>query len=298
MDAESDLSWKLGPGEARLIRVCLYLSEGLLGGLLFYWLLAGTRSFLPAVLAGDHWLLGVGVLFVLALARWAWFWLWLRRSVRDESNARWWLLRDWLAVYRPSILAAIAVTFGVALLAVDPSGRSFGATAGWSPWFPVLFAALLCNALATILSSKGELDPESLTLSTFRYAQWRDLDLRLVSSVRRVTVGDHAILWVSLTPGAGDRITSQGFYSMPARTLDRNWHAFETGMTDDSPLDADELERALFFRKVNRAVAVGFFGLVAATAALLVWSGMPHWHALQLLLAASLLGTILFKLAI
>ncbi|WP_158057559.1 hypothetical protein [Halorussus halophilus] len=194
MATESEDAWTLGPAESRLIRVCLYLAEGSLGGLLLFWVVAGGQLVLPDLLAGNRWVLAVGAVLVLALARWASFWLWFRRAIRDESHERWWLLRDWLSVYRPSILVAITLLLGVGLLALDQHGLRLPQSEAFSYWFELLFVAAACNALAGALSSKGELDAESLTLRTYRYGQWRELDLRMVSSVHRVNTGDDALL--------------------------------------------------------------------------------------------------------
>ncbi|WP_158057558.1 hypothetical protein [Halorussus halophilus] len=101
-----------------------------------------------------------------------------------------------------------------------------------------------------------------------------------------------------MTPGVEKRIASQGVYSIPRAILDRNWHVFEAGLDAEPPLDPGEIARARFFRRVNRAVAVGFFGVLVAALAVLFWFGMPLWRVLQFTFVVAFVGAILFKVAV
>lgn len=289
-DSET-LSWTVGPAESRLVRVLLYLAEGFFGGGIVVLLVAFGRSLLPTGFAGSSWTLVVLAFAGLPLA-WK-FWIYF---VRRSNHLTVWLWHDWLAVHRWWWALSVAILVGGVLVAVVLRSPWYS-YADRSAWFGALFVSLACALLAGLLSSKGELDSKSLTLTTLRYGEWRDLDLRMLTVTERATFGPHAVVWLSVSPGVENRTATQGFYSVPADVLDRAWPAFEAGLAADPPIDDETIARGRFFRRVNRTVAVGFFLFALAVVAGMAWLGGPLFQLLVAIWALAGFGFLLLKLA-
>ena len=79
--------------------------------------------------------------------------------------------------------------------------------------------------------------------------------------------------------------------------LDRTWPAFEAGLAADPPIDDETIARGRFFRRVNRAVAVGFFLFALAVVAAMAWLGGPLFQLLVAIWAFTGFGVLLVKLA-
>lgn len=291
-DAPERLSWAVGPADSRAIRVLFYLAEGLLGGAVAAVVVSGSEEALPAGLPGGPVSPGLVAVFVLlVLGSVVWFYALARVAVEqsrkpDSSDPTSW------AQFQHSALAAwtrdqqwrwpglIGIVVAAGLVALGPNAPG---TLSEDPlWFGALLLAVGCSALGELLSSEGRIDPESLTLATPRYREWREVDLRTLTSVRRVSVGEFTVCWLSVAPGVGKRTALQGFYAVPTAVLERAWSAFEEGLAADPPVDAETAERARFFRRVNRVVAGGVLSLAVGTLFALGLLGVPVWNLLVL----------------
>ncbi|MFC4552207.1 MULTISPECIES: hypothetical protein [Halorussus] len=124
------------------------------------------------------------------------------------------------------------------------------------------------------------------------------MDLRTLTGVRHVTVGEFAVLWLSASPGVEKRSAVQGLYAMPAETFERAKPAFEAGVAAPVPLDAETVERARFFRRVNRVVLAAFVAVTVVAFGVLFWIRAPAYLYLQWLWGFVLFGALLFKLAL
>lgn len=141
------------------------------------------------------------------------------------------------------------------------------------------------NVFWWILSPVSDFTPPSdryaaHPLDTPRYGEWREVDLRTLTAVRRVSAGGFTVLWLSVAPGVEERTAVQGFYAMPTEIAESALPAFEEWLAAVPPIDAETAERARFFRKVNRVVLGG--GLLLAVGGLVAfaWFGMPFWNLL------------------
>lgn len=294
-DSET-FSWKVGPADSRPIRILLYLAEGFLGGALLFIAVGFGRDLLSDALEGHLWLLGVAGVFAVLLVRWGWFLLWQRGTIRREGDPRLWTTKEWLEVQRWPWVVAVVILGGGGLVAASSSVSGWNDASG-PLWYAAMAVALACALLAGSLCSRGEIDPDSLTLTAFRYGEWRELDLRTLTVVKPVRIGSHALVWLSVSPGVEKRTASQGFYAIPTAMLDRTWPAFEAGLAADPPIDSETIERGRFFRRVNRFVAVGFFLLALGVVAAMAWLGGPPFQLLVAVWALAGFGFLLVKLA-
>lgn len=296
-DSAARLSWSVGPADSRAIRVLFYLAEGLLGGAVAAILLSRSEELLSTGFPVGPVAPGLVAVFVLlVLGRAVWFYALARVTVeqsrksdstesaesRDSARptsstqfhnsalAAWTRNQQW----RWSVAVAIVVTVGLVALAPDARVAY--------PESPLRFGTLLlavgCSALGELLSSEGRIDLDSLTLAAPRYREWREVDLRTLTSVWRISMGPFTILWLSVRPGVERRTAIQGFYAIPTPIVERAWSAFEAGLAADSPIDAETAERARFFRRVNRAVAIGVLLIGVGGLLGLAWVGTSLWY--------------------
>ncbi|UPV99375.1 hypothetical protein M0R88_12670 [Halorussus gelatinilyticus] len=278
-DTPGTLSWSVGPADSRAIRVLFYLAEGLLGGAVVSILFSVAAETLPAALAGDPWAPGLIAVFALLVAgRVVWGYAVVRAAADRSRTAPGATLLTWTRDQQWRWPLLVTLVVGTALVALG-SGAT-GAFSEDSRWLGTLLLAAGCSALGEFLSSEGQLDAEKLTLATPRYREWREVDLRALASLRRVSVGPFAVCWLSVAPGVEDRTAIQGFYALPTDVAERGRSAFESGLAADPPVDAETAERARFFRRVNRAVGVGVLLLAVAAFLVVAWSGMPVWNLL------------------
>lgn len=252
--AGSDLAWSVEPVDSRLVRACLYLAEGLLGGVVAATLVGFGRNLLPAPVTGSLALVGLlALLAVMVLG-----WLWLAAFERLAGDTHWWNheWQDW----RWPILFTAAI--GWVLVALDPDGPPTPLGEHETLWIVLWLGAVALASVGAFLQTVGEVDPDELSLSVRRYRRCRTLDLRLVTGVRRATLGPWTLLWLSVVPGAEKRATHQGFYVVPTRTVERAWPAFEAGLATDPPVSGEAAERGQFLRRVNRVVGVVVLAVV------------------------------------
>ncbi|UPV73344.1 hypothetical protein M0R89_12395 [Halorussus limi] len=271
-DAPGSLSWSVGPADSRAVRVLFYLAEGLLGGAVVSILFSVAAETLPAALAGDPWAPGLLAVFaLLAVGRVVWGYAVVRAAADRSRSGPGATLLTWTRDQQWRWPLLVTLVVGTALVALG-SGAT-GAFSEDSRWLGTLLLAAGCSALGEFLSSEGRLDADELTLATPRYREWREVDLRALASVRRVSVGPFAVCWLSVAPGVEDRTTIQGFYAIPTGVVERGRSAFETGLAAVPPVDPETAERARFFRRVNRVVAAGAFLLAVGGLLALAWVG-------------------------
>jgi hypothetical protein len=290
------LSWKVGPADSRLVRVLTYLAEGFLGGALLFAVFDALWGLVFGTAAGNSLGLGVAALFVVLLARWVWFTLWARRATRHADDPGRWMTREWLEVYRLRWVVVLTMLVGGGLLAAD-SFLSLHGDDSESLWFGAMLVSVGCILASGLLSTRGELDADSLTLTTYRYGERRELDLRTLTATKRLTLGNHTLLWLSVTPGVEKRTAMQGFYAIPTPVLDRGWSAFEAGLAADPPMNDETVERGRFFRRVNRFVAAGVLLLALGALVGLAWLGSPLVQLLIFGWTVGLFSVFLLKLA-
>jgi hypothetical protein len=292
-----ELSWTVGPADSRLVRTLTYLAEGFLGGALLFAVFGLAQSLVFGVATGNPLSLGVAALFVVLLARRLWFTLWARGVMRRADDPGRWMTREWLEVYRLRWVVVLTILVGGGLLAAD-SFLSLQGDERESLWFAAMLVSAVSILASGLLSTRGELDADSLTLTVHRYGEWRELDLRTLTAARRVALEGHTLLWLSVTPGVETRTATQGFYAIPTPVLERAWPAFEAGLAADPPLDPETVERGRFFRRVNRFVTAGFFLLAFGALAGLAWLGSPLVQLLIFAWTIGLFSVFLLKLAV
>ncbi|MFC4552206.1 hypothetical protein ACFO3H_18010 [Halorussus sp. GCM10023401] len=142
------LSWNVGPGDSRTIRVCYYLFEAFAGGAVLAGAFEYGRAFLPAALASNPWAPAALSLAALALAWRCWRWL-LARAGRPANRTA----REWLAVRRWWLSLAAATPVAVALVALERSLPRPHWSGPYSTWFVALFVAVAFAWLTELLSA-------------------------------------------------------------------------------------------------------------------------------------------------
>lgn len=291
------LSWRVGPANSRLVRVLTYLGEGWFGGALVFGAVWVGRSLVPAVASDSALFLAGGAFLVAVALRWLWFLFWQRRLARRESDLRLWVQQEWLATYRWEWVVGLTLLVGGGLVALDLLVPLRDDARRWL-WWGTLFVGVTPLFAASLLSTRGELDSGALTLRTVRYGQWRELDLRTLTGVHRVALGDFVVLWLSVTPGVEKRTAKQGVYVLPASAFDAARPAIVAGLDAPVPLDDETVERAEFFRRVNRFVAAGVLALGVAFFAFSVWLGLRPVQLFGAVWGFVLFGSFLLKLAV
>ena len=270
-------SWDRGPANSRPIRVLLYLAEGLAGG--GFISLTGSMAILAfGASAGAA---GIFAIFLVIAARWTVF---LQYRSRDEVR---WELQEWIRVRHWPWTVLLVGLLGGGLLSLQLRSRGWIILANLGINQVLLFSGFLCAGVAFRLSSKGEVDPETLTLS---YDGRREVDLHYLTDIRRVTIGPWAVLWLSAPRGYEHRRTLKGLYVLPSETIARVWHVFEAGLNADVSTSAGyQPSRTVIYAGI---CIIGGSGL--AMFAALFAGGKPFWFAGYLALTSfGLLGIII-----
>lgn len=270
-------AWSAGPADSRTVRVLLYLAEGLAGGGVIS--LAISMAIL-AFGAGPG-TLGIFVLFLVLATRWAAFY---RYRSRGETR---WEFQEWTRVRRWPWTVPLAGLLGGGLLSLQLRSPGWVVVSNLGINQFLLFSGFCCAIVALRLSSKGEVDPGTLTLS---YGERREVDLRFLSDVKRFSVGGVTVLWLSAPRGYEDRRKLQGLYVIPAETLEQVWHTFEAGLEADVETPAGyRPSRSVIYAGV---VIVGGTGV--AVFAVLSAAGQPPLFAAYLALTTfGLIGAII-----
>ncbi|PSP55027.1 hypothetical protein BRC82_07430 [Halobacteriales archaeon QS_1_67_19] len=134
---------------------------------------------------------------------------------------------------------------------------------------PTVWALLFLSSVpvlligSKLLSSEGKIDEETRTLTY----QGNEVDLELVTDVRRFTVGNRTFLWLSYTrDGVG--IQSPRLLVLPTQLVDSAWQVFESGVAQE--VESSETRRGT--RGVFLATALGFLGSAVAIGVLVTRS--------------------------
>lgn len=278
--APEPYSWSVGPANARTVRGLLYLAEGLVGGAF-----AALATSLSLFVLGDGVEnVGVFLVFLLLASRWATFHWFARREQFRHERIRW-QLAEWVAVRRWPRSVVLAGIVAGGLLAPQLLDRVWVVIAVFAI-HPLLVSGFACVFVAFLLSSKGEVVPETYTL---RYGERREVDLRYLTDVRRATIGSWTFLWLSAPRGYEDHRELRGPYVLPTETLERVWHVFEAGLaTEVETSDGGGPSRTVLSAGI---AVVGGTGL--AMVAILYAGGMPLPFAVGLgVISFGLLGVV------
>lgn len=299
--AGSPLSWSYGPANSRLVRILFYLAEGILWGLVavqvltLVWLAVGT----------DPWLLGTLTVFLLLAVRWASFFATVsERSGRYAHRD----FREWVTVRRWPLVFVSSVLFAGVLLA--------GALGYWwwfvpdveiewwwryssgdrAVFFAGLFVGITLLVLARSLSSSGEVDPETATLS---YRERDAIDLASLSDVKRFTVGEWTVLWLRFEPGVRERTAVQGLYAIPTDVVERAWPAFEAGMDADPEVaERESTPRDRSLRTTNLGIVAGYVAFAVGTFSTFYLLGAPDGMLVMLAYVFGVLGLVFAWIAV
>lgn len=270
-------AWSEGPATSRPIRILLYLAEGLVGGGLIS--VAGSMAILAFGASAGA--VGLFAIFLVIAARWTAF---FQYRSREETR---WELREWIRVRRWPWTVLLVGLLGGALLSLQLRSLAWVILANLGINQGLLFTGFLGAGVAFRLSSKGEVDPETLTLS---YGGRREVDLHYLTDVKRVTIGPWTLLWLSAPRGYEDRRTLKGLYVLPSETIGQVWHVFEAGLNADVETpEGYQPSRTVIYAGIG---IIGGSGL--AMFAALFASGKPIWFAGYLALTSfGLLGAII-----
>lgn len=254
--SSSGATWSWGPADSRTIRALLYSQYGFFGGLAFLILAGVGYRLLRSVGSGEpNLVVLLGVLIV------GWFLArtaaveWAGRSTLRETRP----FGEFYRVSRARWDATAAVLGAVVhylLFAYSPTA--------WALGFLLGVPAALVGA--RFLSSEGELDRDARTLTY----QGTDVDLNAVAAVRRFTVGERTILWLSFVRSRGD-VSTPRLLVVPTRLADAVQDAFETST-------AREVESAATERTTRAALlggALGFLGVAVGIGAVLARNEGP-----------------------
>lgn len=263
----------MGPANSRVVRVLLYLGEGFAIGAI----LSAAAGLVLPFLEGGRWLFGLLALLLLLAARWP---AHLRHAHRGGDVA--WEIQEWLTVRRwpLTLLVLAAVSGGLIYGQLRPSVERFVLS-----WLAVHVSALtgfLFAGFALLLSSRGDLDPETLTLS---YDGRGAVDLNHVTGVRRFAMGAWTFLWLSVSSECGQRQRLRGLYVVPSETANRTVSVCDA--------DAGAVPEARESTRPSRSLvfvgALVLSGVGLGAAAALSTADLPLWFAVYVALAT--LGT-------
>lgn len=273
----TEYSWDIGPAHSRPIRVLLYLAEGLAGGGIIS--VAGSMAiFAFGASAGA---VGIFAIFLIIAARWTAF---FQYRSRDEVR---WELQEWMRVRRWPWTVLLVGLLGGGLLSLQLRSLVWVVLTNLGINQVLLFSGFLCAGVAFRLGSKGEVDPETFTLS---YDGRREVDLHYLTDLKRVTIGPWTLLWLSAPRGYEHRRTLKGLYVIPAETVAQVWQVFEAGLNADVETpEGYQPSRTVIYAGI---CIIGGSGL--AMFAALFAGGKPLWFAGYLALTSfGLLGAII-----
>lgn len=237
-----------GPANSRLVRVLLYAKYGVSRGGLFLLLVGGSYLLIRPLLSGN---LNSRFLVVFLIVGWLLAYIgliiWAGRTTLRQTR----LFDEFYRVSRPqwyAIASLLGAGVHYLLFAYSPTV--------WAIAFLSSMPVLIIGA--HFFSSEGELDPDTQTLTY----QGEEIDLALVTGIRRVTLGRRTILWLSFIRGQVGMQTPR-LLVLPTRLVDREWSVFETGR-------AREVESA----KPNRGTQAVFLGAALGSLGIAVAIGV------------------------
>ena len=247
----SELSWSRGPANSRGVRVLLYAQYGVFGGLIFLLLVGVSYLLVHTLLSGDS---NSQFFFILLIVGWflAWTGIIERASRTTLRQTR--LFDGFYRVSRPRWYAVVTLLgAGIHYLLFMYS---------LTVWAFVFFLSVPVLSIGSqLLSSEGELNRDTRTL-TYR---GNDIDFELITDIRRATIGDRTILWLSFVRGRANISTPQ-LLVLPTQLVEDAWPIFETGLAQEvEPVKTDRKTQFVFF-----GAALGFLGVAVAVGVLLI----------------------------
>lgn len=232
---DDPLSWELGPETERWLAVLSYGQYAALLGLGLFLAVGALAAAAVALREGSAGIVlgALALVLVAGFARPP-----ILAALRSESatfgfgEGEWQPSRRGLAV--AAVVGAVAIGLGTA---VGRSPIAFYAVAA-----ALVGASLLAMALTTDASIDGDLRLET---------RWAAVDLRALSAVHTLDLGDVTVFWLTYTRGA-DGFRNPRVLAAPRERATEVRDAVQAGV--DAPADADPIGRT------ERAV-VALFGL-------------------------------------
>lgn len=255
------LSWAWWPANSRLVRILLYINTGVVGGLVL--------AILVGLIVLGGWVVWAGEL-ELALLALVFFAIifYIARGVAFE-----WAGRQTLAdtpfyseFYRVerrrwhALAALLGAGAHLLVYVVSPTA-----------WFLGFIATLVGSIASLQLGSKGDLDPATPSLTY----NGRDLDLRSVQPIRRLSLGPWTGVWLS-PPRTRSRHRTPRLLSLPTPIADHLIALVEAGAFAEPEASADEESVATppLVRAVSVIAGVGFLGAAVGLGGLLFTQGV------------------------
>lgn len=202
------LTWEWNPSQSQVVRTLLYLAEGILYGVFLSATVLLTRQLIPGLLGGEFLPYLLLIIILIFAARFA---LLVRVAARSEPTPKTRVVHEWRDVRRWPLTAAVSIAVGLPLVAAGSfywewyeagtKVRRIGAIS--------MLVGITFYWLAHFLSSSGKFDPERMTLSY----NTDKINLRFLTSVKRITVGERAFLWMTFKQGYASDI--QRLYTVP-----------------------------------------------------------------------------------
>lgn len=244
------MSWSWGPANSRIVRVLLYAKYGVFRGGAFLLLVGGSYLLTQRLFSGDS---NPRSLLLLLIVGWFLAYIgvinWAGRTTLRQTR----LYDEFYRVSHPRWYA---------------TGTLFGAGSHYLlfTYSPTVWAIAFLSSVPVLIigshlfSSEGEFDWKTQTLTY----QGEEIDLALVTGIRRVTVGKRTILWLSFTRGRVGMQTPR-LLVLPTRLVNSAWSVFETGSAHEvESAKPDRGTQAVFF-----GAALGFLGIAVVIGVLL-----------------------------
>lgn len=163
-------------------------------------------------------------------------------------------------------------------------------------FFGGFFFGIVLLVLARSLSTDGEIEPESLTLS---YRQRDEIDLSALAVARRFPVGPYTALWLRFEPGIRDRSSRQGFYVIPTPIVERAWPVFEAGLAAEAgATDRESTPRHRPLRTINLGIVVGYVALAVGALTLFYALDAPRAALEMVAYVFAVLGIVFAWMAV
>lgn len=264
------ISWSLHPSDSRVLRALVNLDVGLMGGVLFAFLLSvvHTLGIVGSALQGSV-VAGFVLLFLVLLSRRFVPLLEAARADRERTDAT----EEWREAFRWPWIALVAVLVGGAVFALGRGGSYFFTIRGrvriWGLWWLAFLLLLFVQAA----SAHGSVDPSTRTLEYARLGRstW-EIALDNLTGVRMLPLGGLAVVRLRFHPGTVSSRTPR-YLVLPTDVADRVEREFERGIADDLPEPPDTQVRRQTLQ--GAVVLLGFAAVLALVFAVL--AGRPFF---------------------
>lgn len=281
--SSTGLTWSIGPADSRLVRVLLYLAEGLFGGIILSSVLLLVGSPVIDLLRGvNPWSLGlVAVLLFLLVWKTAILAGVLRAAPEPPQTTREWVeIQQWRWAIVTSLIVTAFLVGGEVFV-----WEWYSQTYDWIS-LAFFFAGIALFSVAGVLVSTGEIDRDTMTLTDVPPSsnEPRRINLRSLRGVKRFTIGDRTLLWLSFEPGYGS--STKHLHAIPTEVVDRGWSVFQSGLAADVEVEAS----ARSARRQNLLAVVGFTAITGTTLATFSWLGAPSEVVVVLAMVFAFVG--------